>query len=112
MEALAQEARRLAPAYYIQTPNFWFPYEFHTKMIGFHWLPGAWRAGLLMKRARGYYPRASNIGEAMLMVEDARCLTYAEMHWLFPDAALTGERFCGLNKSWLAIRSSRAKSLQ
>ncbi|AQS84568.1 hypothetical protein A0U92_07010 [Acetobacter aceti] len=105
MEEFAREARRLAPAYYIQTPNFWFPYEFHTKMIGFHWLPKLLRVKILMKRATGYYPRANTVEEAMHIIEDAHSLTHKEMSCLFPDSKIIGERFCGLNKSWISIRS-------
>ncbi|MCH4090587.1 class I SAM-dependent methyltransferase [Acetobacter sp.] len=105
MKDFASETRRLAPSYYIQTPNFWFPYEFHTRLIGFHWLPKSCRIKILMKRANGYYPRANTVAEAMSIIKDAHSLTYKEMNSLFPDSKIIGERFCGLNKSWISIRS-------
>ncbi|NHN87312.1 class I SAM-dependent methyltransferase [Acetobacter conturbans] len=108
MKDMAREVRRLAPVYYVQTPNFWFPYEFHSKCIGFHWLPKAIRMQLVMNFACGYYPRAKTRAEALGYVEDADCLSHHQMRSLFPDARILGERFFGLNKSWMAIRSPAA----
>lgn len=107
MAKMAEEVMRLAPVYYVQAPNYWFPYEFHTRMIGFHWLPKRLRLTLMMYRSCGHYPRARSRAEAQQYVADANSVTYRQMRRLFPDAAITGEKFLGLNKSWMVVNRSR-----
>ena len=106
MQRMANEARRLAPVYYVQAPNYGFPYEFHTCMIGFHWLPKPVRRLLMRNFACGHYPRARNATEAAAYVEDANSMTGRQMRALFSDAEIRREKFFGLTKSWMAIREA------
>lgn len=107
-QRMAREIRRLAPHYYIQAPNYGFPYEFHTRMIGFHWLPKPVRRLLVRTVACGHYPRARNAEEARAYVEDAGSMTGRQMRRLFPDAEIRREKFMGLTKSWMAIKTRPA----
>ena len=88
--AMAHEVRRLAPAYFIQTPNYWFPVEPHYRMPGVQWLPAALKRAIVRDEP-----------------ERIRLLTAGEMRRLFPDSILWRERFAGLTKSLVAIRSRR-----
>jgi hypothetical protein len=101
---MAHEVRRLAPRYFVQTPNFWFPFEPHLRLPVIHWLPRPWRAAIVRRRACGFYPRARNYDEALHILDDARLLDAGAMAALFPDAGIERERFAGLTKSLIAVR--------
>ena len=105
MEAFAGEVRRLAPAYYVQTPYFWFPIEPHFSAPFFHWRSEQSRAKALMRRRHGFAQRAPDVGTAMRDVQHARLLDKAQFSFLFPDAQHVDERVVGLTKSLIAIRS-------
>lgn len=105
MQRTATEIRRLAPAYYVQTPNFWFPYEPHFRCVFFHWLPEQIRIRLVMRFALGFADRKNTISEAVARVQSARLIDQAQMRALFPDAAHSAERVFGSKKSLIAIRS-------
>src|SRR5271166_4176550 len=101
---MANEVRRLAPRYFVQTPNFWFPIEPHLRTPFIHWLPEPWRAAIVRRRACGYHPRAESYGQAREILDDARLLDAQAMAVLFPDATIERERIAGLTKSLMAIR--------
>jgi hypothetical protein len=92
IEAMAREVRRLAPSYFVQTPNFWFPIEPHYKLPFVQYLP---------KRVR----RIVTGGDP----ERIRLLSPREMRALFPDAKLWRERIAGVAKSLVAIRDGRRR---
>lgn len=101
---MAREVRRLAPRYFVQTPNFWFPVEPHFRTPIIHWLPEPWRVAIVMRRACGFYPRARSCDEARHILDDARLIDTKAMAELFPDAVIEHERYFGLTKSLIAIR--------
>jgi hypothetical protein len=101
---MAREIRRLAPRYFVQTPNFWFPLEPHFRAPFIHWLPEPWRVSILMRWACGFHPRARSAGEARQMLDDARLVDARAMRELFPDAVVERERFAGFTKSLIAVR--------
>jgi hypothetical protein len=101
---MAQEIRRLARRYYVQTPNFWFPVELHFRLPLIHWLPEPWRVSVVLHHAHGFYPQARSWSEAQHILEDVRLLDARAMAELFPDAVIERERLAGLTKSLIAIR--------
>ncbi|WEK43518.1 MAG: methyltransferase domain-containing protein [Candidatus Sphingomonas colombiensis] len=103
MAAMAREVRRLAPHYYLQTPNFWFPVEPHYRSLMFHWLPESYRAARLVNRRHGFRS-ASDYDEAMRNIQTVVLLTARQMGALFPDARIERERIGPLTKSLIAIR--------
>lgn len=105
--AFAKEARRLAPSYMIQTPNFWFPIDPHSRFAFLHWLPRTVSYRVHMMMRTGFYPKTSDLDEAMRYAEDADMLDTPQMAHLFPDATIETERFMLLTKSLLAVRHSK-----
>jgi len=100
---MAAEVRRVGKAFWVQTPNFWFPIEPHFHFIGWQWLPLAVRSSIIQRRACGWRGPCSDPVGAKRLVEEVRLLTRKEMEVLFPSAVLIPERFGGLVKSWTAV---------
>lgn len=103
-EDFAYNTRRLAPRYYVQTPNYWFAYEPHFRFPGFQYLPKRVRAALIMRFRLGFFSRIGTLEEATDIIEHHRLLSTGEMRRLFPDARVIHEKVAGLNKSIIAIR--------
>jgi hypothetical protein len=104
MVAMAGEVRRLAPRYFVQTPYFWFPIEPHARFPLLHWMPESWRYRILMKRACGFWQRQPDLGRAVTAIQSNQMIDKRQMQFLFPDAKISFERFCGFPKSLIAIR--------
>lgn len=104
-EIFARNVRRLAPRYFVQTPNYWFPYEPHYRFPGFQYLPSTLRAKLLMHFELGFFSQIESFDEALDVVHHHRLLSTREMATLFPDGIIHRERWMGFDKSIMAIRS-------
>jgi hypothetical protein len=105
MVKMAANVRRLAPAYFVQSPYFWFPIEPHFRFPIWHWLPESWRYRLIMRRDIGYMKKAPSVSDAMSSVQSAILLDRKQYVTLFPDAQIRGEKFCGFTKSLIAVRA-------
>ena len=101
-QRMADEVRRVARAYFVQTPARSFPIEPHFHVPLFQFMPVALRVALVRRFALGWYPRLPEKGEAEELVRSIRLLTGPEMARLFPGATLHRERFLGLTKSFIA----------
>lgn len=104
MVSFASELKRIAPKYFIQTPNYWFPVEPHCMTLFFHWLPRPLRIWLIMNFQLGHWRQSKSIGEAVRLTESARLLNKKMMLELFNDGELIIERFLYLPKSFISIR--------
>lgn len=104
-KAFAAEARRVAPRLWIQTPAHEFFFEPHYLTPFIHWVRPERRKRLIRWftvwgwRAR---PSKELIEDA---VETVRLINKSEMMELFPDCEIYEERFLGMTKSYVAIRS-------
>jgi hypothetical protein len=107
MEAFAANTRRLAPRYYVQTPNYWFPYEPHFRFPGFQYLPERVRVAMIMRFQLGFFQRIEHRAEAESIIYHHRLLSTGQIAQLFPDGELHHEKFAGMNKSIIAIRDQK-----
>ncbi len=98
-EKMAAEARRVGKNYYIQTPNYYFPFEPHWLRPFFQYLPFSTRVWLTQKFDMGHYPKSPAREAAERRVKEVQLLTPGEMRTLFPEAKLYREKFFGLTKS-------------
>jgi len=100
---MASEVQRVGKAFWIQTPNFWFPMEPHFHFVGWQWLPVTVRVSILQRRTCGWRGPCPDPIKARRLVEEIRLLTRNDIQVLFPSATLLAERFCGFVKSWTAV---------
>lgn len=104
MCSMGREVQRLAPKYFVQTPNYWFPVEPHFRAFFLHWLPDAMRLSVMMNR-RDYPGGKAEVGAAMTRLHSTILLDRRMLATIFPDAKLVPEKFFGFTKSWMAVRS-------
>jgi SAM-dependent methyltransferase len=100
----AREIRRVAPRYYVQTPNRAFFVEPHLIAAFVHWLPVRIQRRLV--RYFSVWGLVEKPGQAQIdsVLASIRLLDETEFRALFPDAELRRERFLGMTKSLIAIR--------
>ena len=104
---MAAEVRRVAKAYWVQTPNFWFPIEPHFHVPGWQWMPEPVRVSMLSRWKCGWLGPCKDPLQARELVAEIRLLTCGELRDIFPEAQIMPERFAGFTKSWTAIHGFR-----
>ncbi len=97
---MADEVRRVGKAYYIQTPNYFFPLEPHWLFPFFHFLPFEIRVFLTQNFNLGHHKKIREKESAADQVKEVRLLTKKEMSYLFPEGNIFFERAMGMVKSF------------
>jgi len=87
-KAFAIEARRVAPNYYIQTPNRWFFMEPHFLCPLVHLLPRPLYRKLLPFFSVWYWITRPSKDKVDAMFEEIKMLSKSEMQELFPDGEI------------------------
>jgi len=105
----AGEVRRISKRYFIQTPNYYFPFEPHFLMFGIHYLPVKYRAFLIRHLNMGWYEKKQNYSDSIKLAKSLRLLKRKELEYLFPGANIISERFYGLNKSFMLYKGFSKK---
>jgi SAM-dependent methyltransferase len=104
MVQFAKNVKRLGKRYYVQTPNYWFPYEPHFRAPGFQYLPESLRIALIRRFALGFFKRIESYEEARDIIRRHHIISTRQVRRLFNDAEISHERVMGLKKSIIAIR--------
>lgn len=100
---MASESQRVGKAFWVQTPNFWFPMEPHFQVPGWQWMPLQLRTAIIQRSRCGWRGPCADETGARKLVEEVRLLSLSELRAIFPAANMVPERFCGLVKSWIVI---------
>lgn len=102
--AFAREIRRVAPSYYVQTPNKWFFVEPHLIAMFIHFFPfSIFRRLVSVFSLWGWVVRPTQ-AQTDDFLNSIRLLDRKEMKQLFPDATIIEEKFLGMTKSFIAVR--------
>ncbi|MFA7418549.1 MAG: methyltransferase domain-containing protein [Melioribacteraceae bacterium] len=103
---MANEIRRIAKRYYVQTPCFYFPLEPHFLFPFFQFFPVWVRVILVMKFSLGWYQKFTSKSEAFNAVNNIRLLKKKELKTLFPESIIYAEKFFGITKSYVVVKDS------
>jgi hypothetical protein len=106
--AFAAEIRRVARGLWVQTPARSFPVEPHLLALFVHYLPLGWQRRLVRHFTLWGWISHPSQERIDRFLRETRLLSYAEMRELFPDCAIRRERFLGLTKSYVAVRTGGA----
>jgi hypothetical protein len=100
---MAAEIQRVGKAFWVQTPNFWFPMEPHFHVPGWQWMPLQVRLFAIRRWRCGWRGPCPDPQKAREVIEELRLLKQSDLLDMFPGATLIPERFCGLVKSWTVV---------
>jgi hypothetical protein len=109
-QRFAREVARVGRAFWIQTPNRWFPVEQHLLTPLVHWLPKRWQRAVVRRGTvwSALTHPTPDRREFYLehFLRDIRLLGFRELQGLFPGARVIRERFLGMTKSLIAARGA------
>jgi hypothetical protein len=98
-QAFIDELIRVGRAFFVTTPNRWFPVEMHTHLPLLHYLPARLHRQVLKALGLGFWASEDNLN---LLDQDS-------FRRLFPaSAVLAGVKVMGLTSNWIAHGSVAA----
>jgi len=103
-QQLADSVHDLAARHWVQTPYRYFPIEPHWVFPGFQWLPYEARVQISLRWNRGHV-RTHNREDAEHIVDEIDLIGISQMRRYFPSSTIWYERFAGLVKSLVALRT-------
>ena len=96
---MASEIMRVGKAYYVQTPNYYFPIEPHWLFPFFQFFPFKVKVFLTKNFNLGHYKKSTSKEAAIIRVSEVKLLTEKQMKELFPNGKVYRETFLGFLKS-------------
>lgn len=104
MQRYADNVRRLASRYYVQTPNYWFLFEPHFRLPAFQYLPERLRVAIIRNFGVGFFDKIRDRDKALDIIRHHQLVSAREVRRFFPDAQIKFEKLGPLTKSIMAIR--------
>jgi hypothetical protein len=102
---LASEIQRVGRQVFVQTPNRWFFVEPHFLAVFVHYLP--WPIAKRVLRfcsLRALVRRGDNV-DLDTLANELRFVSFREMKELFPECKIHREKWFGMTKSFIAVRT-------
>lgn len=103
---MANEIRRVGKAYFVQTPNRYFPLEPHFLIPFFQFFPTNLKIYIAKTFKPGWY-RNRKVEAAIEDAQQIRLLSKKELLHLFPDGEIWEEKMVGLTKSFIVYRDAK-----
>lgn len=105
-QQMANEIRRVAARYWVQTPYRHFPLEVHMMFPLFQYLPRKLRAWLGVRWPFSF--EMMRHGNPLRDATEVWLLNIKQLKYLFPEAEIIIERFWGIPKSIIAVYRGHA----
>lgn len=103
-QALAHEIERLAPRYFVQTPDRRFFFEPHLLTPFVHWLPVKIRKKMIRNFTFWGLLQRPSVAQCERFISEVCLLNAREMTGLFPRSEIHVEKFAGMPKSIIAMK--------
>ena len=98
---MANEVLRVGKRYFLQTPNYYFPFEPHFLCPCFHFFPLCLKVSLIRHFNLGWRKKTPEKEKAIEVAKSVRLLRKKELEVLFPDCEFYNERLFGLVNSYV-----------
>ncbi len=89
---MAMDVQRIGKRYFIQTPNFYFPFEPHFLFPFFQFFPLWFKVLLIRHFSLGWIEQTPNTDQAVKIANSIRLLRKHELRELFPNATIHEEK--------------------
>lgn len=103
---MAGEIKRVGINHFIQTPNYWFPFEPHFLFFGFQYLPRILQTFLISHYNMGWFERQKDKSNANQTIDSVNMLSKRKLINLFPESTIINEYFLGFVKSFIITNRS------
>lgn len=101
---MANEIKRVGMRYFVQTPNYYFPFEPHFLFPFFQFLPESIKMLLLKNFNMGWFRKCRDDNDALELLKNNQLLKLSELKNYFPSGKIIKEKFLFLNKSFLVVK--------
>lgn len=101
-QKMANEIMRIGKRFFVQTPNYYFPFEPHFLLPFFQYLPKFIKIWLLLHFDIGWFKKCSSKAEALKLLNSNRLLTIKELRTYFTNCKIIKEKYLIFTKSLIA----------